>query len=73
MMILVAHDAVGRAKRIYVPYPTLKGATNGVSDVEYIESHVLHSVTDGLLVVAVAGSGTPVYRSRASSIRATDG
>ena len=46
---------------------------NGVSDMEYIESYVLHAVTDVLRSLVVAGSRTPVYRSRASSIRATDG
>lgn len=59
----LTHDAVGRAKRIYVPYRTLKGATNGVSDLEHIESALLRTVTDVLLAVAVAGSEPPVYRS----------
>ena len=39
----------------------------------HIEAHVSHSVTDVLRSVAVAGSRTPVYRSRTSSIRAIDG
>jgi len=40
---------------------------------EYIEPQVLRSVACAAPSVAVAASGTSVYRSRTSSIRATDG